>query len=134
MSWFIANLDNRAETHDLSKFESEELSVYEKVHANIYINGSPEHNELLKLLKPALDHHYLKNRHHPEHFENGIAGMNLIDVLEMFCSWMTTMHEYDFEDVKKSLIKSADRFKIDDLFLSVMINTAEEIYKEKNKS
>lgn len=30
-----------------------------------------------------LDHHYQNNDHHPEHFELGINGMNLLQLLEM---------------------------------------------------
>jgi len=38
-------------------------------------------------MKPALEHHYALYRHHPEHFQNGIDDMNLIDLVEMFADW-----------------------------------------------
>ena len=49
--------------------------------------GSNEHKEALDIIKPAIDHHYKENRHHPEHFEDGISGMNLVDICEMISDW-----------------------------------------------
>ena len=34
--------------------------------------GSPEYKASLKELGPALEHHYKENKHHPEHWLNGI--------------------------------------------------------------
>jgi hypothetical protein len=36
-----------------------------------------EHKHSLADLKTALDHHYLRNAHHPEHYPNGVDGMSL---------------------------------------------------------
>jgi len=38
-------------------------------------------------MKPAIEHHYKNNRHHPEHFNNGIDEMNLVDLIELLCDW-----------------------------------------------
>ena len=37
--------------------------------------------------KPAIDHHYANNRHHPEHWPNGINDMTLMDLIEMLADW-----------------------------------------------
>ena len=38
----------------------------------------------------ALQHHYQKNRHHPEAFERGVDGMTLVDLVEMVCESTTS--------------------------------------------
>jgi len=42
----------------------------------------------LTAMKQGLVYHYAANRHHPEHFTEGIDGMTLTDVVEMFCDWL----------------------------------------------
>lgn len=73
----------RGEVHDLSKFSPEEVEVFteytSKLKGTTY--GSDEYKQFLAEMKPALDHHYKYSRHHPEHFSDGISGMNLIDLL-----------------------------------------------------
>jgi hypothetical protein len=75
-------LKDRAKRHDRSKLQKEEKAGFDeytpKLAGSTY--GSGEYKEYLKNLKPYLDHHYSVNSHHPEHFLNGIRGMNLIDL------------------------------------------------------
>ena len=49
--------------------EEPEKSLYDKctIKLNNIKYGTPEYFEALKELKPALDHHYKENSHHPEH-------------------------------------------------------------------
>ena len=85
----VKELLNRTEKHDRSKLENPEregfLEYTPKLKGSTY--GSEEYDEFLKCLKPFLDHHYEFNRHHPEHFHDGMKGMNLIDLIELFCDW-----------------------------------------------
>lgn len=66
---FRAALYQRAVLHDYSKLQSPELEGFaantEKLSKVNY--GTEEYKELLKELKPTLDHHYANNSHHPEH-------------------------------------------------------------------
>lgn len=81
------NLTQRGVDHDASKTTSPEVELfaqYTKKLASLNY-GSDEYKASLEALKPALDHHYANNRHHPEHFVNGINDMNLIDIVEMIC-------------------------------------------------
>jgi len=68
LNLFIHDLISRGENHDNSKFEEPELSIFaentEKLGKTVY--GSEEYKQLLVEVKPAIDHHYSKNRHHPE--------------------------------------------------------------------
>jgi hypothetical protein len=65
-----ADLIRRAGCHDASKLESPEREVFEefagKLKGSTY--GSEEYKGFLAAMKPALDHHYAANPHHPEHY------------------------------------------------------------------
>jgi len=112
-------LEARGFAHDLSKLSEPEKSTFDactaKLKAMAY--GSDEYKAALVELKPALDHHYAANSHHPEHFrrlvcnicfaeypsgykdqckqcgngqfseEANVGGMTLLDVLEMLVDW-----------------------------------------------
>lgn len=82
-------LQHRADRHDRSKLESPEREMYEVWRPKLDTMSieSAEYKEALKQMGEGLKHHYENNRHHPEHFENGIAEMTLIDVVEMVCDW-----------------------------------------------
>jgi len=66
----IANLLCRSQEHDRSKLASPEVEAFDentpKLAATTY--GSDEYKALLAAIKPALDHHYAENSHHPEHY------------------------------------------------------------------
>jgi hypothetical protein len=65
-----ANLQHRAEVHDQSKLEESEKSAFDRctVKLKTIPYGSEEYKTALAELKPALDHHYAANGHHPEHW------------------------------------------------------------------
>lgn len=86
--------------------------------------GSDEYTLFLNSLKSALDIHYSINRHHPEHFANGINGMNLIDVLEMICDWKAASERHDDGDIFKSIEINQKRFGYSDDLKNILINTA----------
>jgi hypothetical protein len=82
--------------------------------------GSDEYKDALAHMGEALKHHYENNRHHPEHFENGIDGMNLIDVIEMVCDWKAAAH---MKGETPNMDYLAQRFKLSDQMRSVIDNT-----------
>lgn len=116
---------NRALTHDQSKLHTPEVEYFTQFTKNIkgVVYGTPEYLEGIKSLGPALVHHYANNTHHPEHFEDGIEGMSLVDVLEMLCDWYASCMRYKDGDIRKSLEINRDRFKISDQLLKIMENT-----------
>lgn len=66
----VRELITRGERHDQSKLERPEVELFTKyttLLANVTY-GSDEYKRYLAEMKPALDHHYANNRHHPEHF------------------------------------------------------------------
>ena len=124
----IANeLHYRSLLHDQSKLESPEKEIFDeytpKLRDTTY--GSDEYKQYLTEMKVALDHHYASNRHHPEHFENGIKGMNLVDLVEMFCDWLAATKRHADGDIHKSIELNQTRFEYSDDIKSILQNTAD---------
>lgn len=124
------NLAHRALMHDLSKLEEPEKSTFDactlKLKAMAY--GSEEYKAALAELKPALDHHYAANSHHPEHFANGVDGMSLFDVLEMLLDWKAaTERMKGGGDIRRSLEINRERFKLAPQLESILANTIREL-------
>lgn len=73
LTLFIGNLFTRSHRHDLSKLFFPEKEAFDslgptEVLAKL-VYGSPEYTANLSKIKPAIDHHYAVNDHHPEHFK-----------------------------------------------------------------
>lgn len=105
-------LQKKAMEHDKSKLISPEAEIFAEYRPRLYSStyGSPEYVEFTRLLKPALDHHYAENRHHPEHFADGIIGMNLIDLIEMICDWKAASLRHENGNIRRSLEINQGRF------------------------
>lgn len=73
----VHDLIDRSVRHDLSKTEPPEVEVFNEVTPRLrtLTYGSEEYKASLASMGPALEHHYARNRHHPEHHKDGIAGM-----------------------------------------------------------
>jgi hypothetical protein len=85
--------------------------------------GSEEYRATLREMKPAIDHHYAHNSHHPEHYPNGIAGMNLLDIVEMFCDWKAASLRHTNGDFRRSLEINRTRFNVSDQLASIFENS-----------
>jgi hypothetical protein len=122
---FVFGLKKQVAIHDASKLYPPELEIFEiytsKLKDTTY--GSDEYKQYLKAMKPALDHHYEHNSHHPEHYENGIAGMNLIDLVEMFCDWIAASERHEDGDIYKSININKHRFGYGNILESIFKNT-----------
>jgi hypothetical protein len=123
----ISELHHRALTHDDSKQLPPEVGAFDRVTEKLagLTYGSVEYKESLEELGPALQHHYANNRHHPEHFPNGVAGMNLVDLVEMLCDWCAATKRHADGDLDKSITINAERFGLDPQLVSILRNTAE---------
>lgn len=124
--FFTDKLTDRGEKHDASKLSDEELPYFaehtEKLSEIEY--NSPEYKAELEALRPALEHHYNNNRHHPEYHKDGIDNMNLVDILEMLCDWKASCPRQKNGNLLKSIEINAERFHIDKQLLQILINTA----------
>ena len=120
-------LMTRAEQHDQSKLAPPEVEIFEEYTPKLRdcTYGSDEYRSFLAGMKPALDHHNAANRHHPEHFKNGVHGMNLIDLLEMLCDWKAATMRHNDGDLRRSLNINAERFGYGSELYGILLNTAE---------
>ena len=125
----VANeLFKRAIVHDNSKFSPEEFDTYEAISPELqkYTYGSQEYKEAAKKLGPAWSHHCQVNDHHPQHFEDGVRGMSLIQLVEMLCDWLAAS-ERGQTDVLQSLAINKKKLHIDDQLFEALKNTVKEI-------
>lgn len=122
-------LELRAMTHDESKLKSPEKEIFDEMTPKLKDStyGSEEYKGFLASMKPALDHHYAHNSHHPEHYPNGIDGMTLLDLLEMLCDWKAAGERHADGSIERSLRVNKDRFKIGDQLQGILENTAREL-------
>lgn len=118
--------------HDETKLEEPEKSIFDKYTLKLATStyGSEEYKQFLKGMKPALDHHYSNNRHHPEHFGDGIKDMNLIDLCEMICDWEAATLRHDDGNIYKSIEINQKRFGYSDELKQIFINTVNEYFTE----
>lgn len=134
LSQVIYELTKRLSKHDSTKLESPEKDIFDVVTPKLkgLTYGSEEYSAQLKEMKVALDHHYSHNRHHPEHYENGLEDMTLVDIVEMFCDWSAATHRHDDGDIGRSINHNAKRFGYGKELGKVFANTAKEFGLGKN--
>lgn len=124
----IYELSARACNHDRDKVEDPtEKRLFDEYTPKLKdcTYGSDEYKSYLEGLKEGLSIHYKNNRHHPEHFENGIKEMNLIDLLEMICDWKAASERHADGDVYKSIELNQKRFGYSDELKSILKNTVD---------
>jgi len=119
----------RAHAHDQSKLEPPELETFDEFTPKLKdaVYGSPEYKGFLEAMAPALAHHYAANSHHPEHYTNGVRGMDLLDLLEMVCDWTAASERTKDGDLARSLGQNQERFGYGDELAGVIENTARSL-------
>lgn len=119
----------RGLAHDQSKLEEPEKSGYDQLTIALKdcVYGSDEYKAALAEAKPVIEHHYQANTHHPEHYPNGIAGMSLLDIVEMLCDWKAASERTKQGSIAASLVHNKQRFGIDDQFAAILENTVREL-------
>lgn len=126
LNMMVRELLRRGEIHDQSKLGDLERSTFveftPKLKNSTY--GSEEYKGFLREMKPALDNHYANNRHHPEHFKNGLADMDLIDVLEMLIDWKAATLRHKDGNLERSIVINTERFGMDPQTVAFLTNTA----------
>lgn len=126
----IVELGKRAELHDASKFEEPERTIYASglplLGKTEY--GSEEYKELLNKVKPAVDHHWAHNRHHPEHWAGGINEMDLIDILEMIADWMAATKRNKNGNIHRSIDMNTQRFGMSPQLVALLKNTVNRYF------
>jgi hypothetical protein len=140
----VVNLLDRASKHDASKLISPEVEAFDEMTPRLagLVYGSEEYKLSLAQLGEALTHHITNNRHHPEYHDEGIAGMTLLDLIEMLVDWKAASERVRppmpsapgtketpkyTGDFMQSITLNQKRFGYGDELLSILENTAKEL-------
>ena len=126
LSSFIHILQGRSESHDQSKLKDpaeKALFDYWSPELRRLTFGTFEYKLALDGMGEGVKRHYRANRHHPEHYENGVNGMTLVDLMEMVADWMAAAEargtHVDLENAKT-------RFGLSDQLIEIIANTLRE--------
>jgi hypothetical protein len=132
LAQFSKELINRAEVHDNSKLEEPELSGFaantERLSKVEY--GSQEYKEMLTELQPTIQHHYSRNRHHTEHWPNGINDMNLVDILEMLADWRAATERNKNGNIRQSVEFNSVKYSISPQLKKILENTVRDYFQD----
>lgn len=132
----VKHLRLRELHHDQSKLEEPEKTHLDawtpELQSLRYANAdqtglSQEYQNALAGMGEFLQHHYANNKHHPEHWPDGINDMSLIDVIEMLCDWAAAVKRHDDGDLSVSIKVNCGRFKIDPQLGLILANTAQDL-------
>ena len=110
---FCTVLMTRAITHDNSKYSESELDdhISMAVEMDGIQYGTDTYYAIKRKYESLSAQHFANNRHHPEHHHNGIDDMNLVDVIEMLCDWLTGS-ENTGTPVERSLEINEERYNV----------------------
>lgn len=126
MTDVVAALMRRAVLHDESRFSEAEFESFAQETPKLreLTYGSDDYKEALSRIQPAIQKHYERNSHHPEHFSDGINDMTLLDLMEMLADWKAATERHADGDLRRSIDQNAERFKYDDVMRFRLKRTA----------
>lgn len=126
MGEVIRDLVERSTQHDRSKLEEPELSAYNehipKLKQHTY--GTPEYHAAAAALGEGLAHHHAANRHHKEHFREGVNNMTLVDLIEMLADWKAASERDSSGSFSAGWDVRQERNGLDDQLTRILRNTA----------
>ena len=127
---FAIEMIKRGDRHDASKFTPEELEPLQRMQDLIEKEGqaqfgTDEYKRRTALLGDMIIHHRQRNSHHPEHYPDGVNGMDLFDLVEMFFDWKAASERA--ESSVMHLDAACDKYKIDGPLRSILHNTAKRL-------
>ena len=114
----------RSARHDNSKFSDEEFEAYEEAFPELqkYAYGTPEFKAALEKIRPAVEHHYHENDHHPEYHNNGVNDMTLVQLMEMLCDWLAAS-ERSQVSFARFLEGAKGKYGIDEQLFAIICQT-----------
>lgn len=135
MNWIGALISGRAMTHDNSKTTDEEYKYYKMVN-NVNRNDFKTYEAYMDYIKPTLNkglkHHYENNRHHPEHFDNGVDDMNIVDIIEMMVDWKASI-EQNGKNLYEEVEYNFKKYNISEQLQKIILNTYKYIDDLENE-
>ena len=131
---FCSKITMRAAQHDLSKLLPPEKAGFDRATLKLkdMTYGSSEYAKSLEELADTLEHHYANNDHHPQFYKNGVAGMNLYALVEMYEDWKAAGKRNKDGNIVKSVELNKDKFHLDEQLYSILLNTAKLDLEEEN--
>ena len=126
---FAGELITRAGAHDRSKFEDVELGPLadmikvEEREGKVEF-GTPEYAARTAMLDGMWRNHVAHNDHHPEHFDDGITGMNLLQIVEMLCDWQAASAQRD-PSKTMNITFCVEKYGIPPMLEQILRNTAD---------
>ena len=126
LNTIIQELTQRGQAHDQSKFDEDEFPHLVAALEDItkYPFGTPEYDAMRLKHQRVFAVHHSKNRHHPEHFANGVEDMTAVDLIEMLVDWKAaSMREKD-GSIEKSIKLGAEKYNIHPQLIKILENTA----------
>lgn len=126
---FSKELLDRATRHDDSKLGPFEKPFFDKETPLLkdLEYDTPEYKASTERLGDALMHHYENNSHHPQHYENGVNDMDLLDVVEMLLDWKASTERTVGGDIRKSIRINKQRFGISKQLGKILMNTVDRM-------
>lgn len=130
LSEFAIEMIMRGNVHDQSKFLPVELGPLQAMQDVIDKEGqapfgSDEYKRRTDMLGPMIDHHRANNSHHPEYYDDGVAGMDLFDVVEMFFDWKAASERG--EESAMNLSFAMEKYGVHEPLASIFCNTADRL-------
>jgi hypothetical protein len=124
IQWLVNALVERASHHDASKLREPEKAKLDEQTPSLAGNtyGSDQYKQSVALIRSK--HHNANNAHHPEHHENGIHDMTLVDIVEMFCDWQAATERHADGNIMESIDINQGRFGFSDDLRDIFRNTA----------
>lgn len=116
----------RGDEHDQSKLGPVEKPLIDALAPQLEAveYGSDDYKAVQEKYADFYRIHYAQGRHHPQRFEDGIAGMNLVDIMEMFCDWKAAS-ERNGNEFARSVEIGIERFKVEPQFAAILRNSVE---------
>ena len=127
----IMRFMDRIEQHDRSKLAEPEKTMFAKhgqTLKEIKYGTTAYEEEIEKMKKDCLFHHYQNNAHHPEHYKNGIEDMDLFDITEMLCDWRAASLRDKNGSFKTSLAINMDRFQVPQPLKAIILRSERYFY------
>jgi hypothetical protein len=130
LSDVIGDLAARSLIHDDSKLQEPEKGMYDEYIPKIretereFGYGSPQYEAVVKQMGVVMRHHFDANSHHPEHYQNGINGMSLLDLIEALADWKAASTK---SGQPLNIEANKRRFDISDQLAEILANTVKEL-------
>jgi len=109
---FASAIDNRAVTHDVTRYDPSEIGL-----------GEPEESPAYKM---ALEQHLTRNSYYPSFYEGGFDEMTMLDMLEFLAEIKASSEEAGI-DFLESLDDMKDNFSISESNYKLLLRTAEDL-------